>query len=105
MLIDKQGNKAGEIEVLARSPLPREIYDDFAFDSAGNAYVAVHSSSVFKITPEGEQTLLAGGIGSSVFQEPTSVALAKDEKSIYVSTGGAFARDPKTGGQVVQVWL
>lgn len=105
VLIDEQGNKAGEIEVLARSPSSTEIYDDFAFDCAGNAYVAVHSSSVFKITPDGKQTLLAGGVNSSVFQQPTSVALANDEKSIYVSTGGAFAGDPITGGQVVQVWL
>lgn len=105
VLIDKQGNKAGKIEVLARSPSAEEIYDDFAFDCAGNAYVAVHSHSVFKITPDGEQTLLAGGVNSSTFLEPTSVALANDEKSIYVSTGGAFAGDPITGGQLVQVWL
>ncbi|KAI3398215.1 hypothetical protein diail_9692 [Diaporthe ilicicola] len=26
-------------------------------------------------------------------------------RSIYVSTGGAFAGDPRTGGQVVQAWL
>lgn len=102
--IDKQGNKAGEFEVLARSPSPKEIYDDFAFDSAGNAYIAAHSSSVFKVTPDGKQTLLAGGVDSTIFH-PTSVALAKDEKSIYVSTGGAFDGNPKTGGQVVQVWL
>lgn len=103
--IDDDGNKFGEIEVLARSPSAKEIYDDFAFDSAGNAYVAAHPSSVFKITPDGKQTLLAGGIGSSLFHHPTSVALAKDEKSIYVSTGGAFDGNPKTGGQIVQVWL
>ncbi|KAL1878150.1 hypothetical protein Daus18300_002066 [Diaporthe australafricana] len=103
--VDELGNKAGEIEVLARSPSPGEIYDDFAFDRAGNAYVAAHSSSVFKITPDCEQTLLAGGGDSSVFQQPTSVALAGDEKSIYVSTGGAFAGNPRTGGQIVQVWL
>lgn len=105
VLIDEQGNQAGKIEVLARSPSASEIYDDFAFDCAGNAYVAVHSTAVFKITPDGEQTLLAGGANSSTFQEPTSVALANDQKSIYVSTGGAFAGDPITGGQLVQVWL
>lgn len=105
VLIDEQGNQAGEIEVLVRSPSASEIYDDFAFDCAGNAYVAVHSTAVFKITPDGEQTLLAGGVNSSTFSEPTSVALANDQKSIYVSTGGAFAGDPITGGQLVQVWL
>lgn len=102
--IDKEGNKAGEFEVLARSPSPKEIYDDFSFDSAGNAYITAHPSSVFKVTPDGTQTLLAGGGDSSIFH-PTSVALAKDEKSIYVSTGGAFDGNPRTGGQVVQVWL
>lgn len=105
MQIDEEGNKVGEIEVIARSPSAKEIYDDFAFDSAGNAYVAAHPSSVFKIAPNGKQTLLSGGLGSSVFHHPTSVALAKDENSIYVSTGGAFDGDPKTGGQIVQVWI
>lgn len=105
VLIDKHGNKAGEVETLARSPSSGEIYDDFAFDSEGNAYVAAHSSSVFKIAPDGQQTLLAGGVNSSTFHEPTSVAIANDGKSIYVSTGGAFAGNPVTGGQIVQVWL
>ena len=64
--IDEQGNETGKIEVIARSPSPGEIYDDFALDSAGNAYVAVHFFSVLKITPDGKHTLLAGGIDSAI---------------------------------------
>ncbi|KAJ4387597.1 hypothetical protein N0V93_008193 [Gnomoniopsis smithogilvyi] len=105
--IDEEGNQVGAIEVLARSTSASDIYDDFTFDSAGNAYVAVHSSSVFKITPEGVQTLLVGDAqnSSSMLTEPTSVAMANDGTSIYVSTGGGFAATPRTGGQVVQIKL
>lgn len=103
--IDAQGNQTGDIEILARSPSDDDIYDDFTFDSAGNAYIAVHSTSIFKVTPEGVQTVIAGGSNSSLLIEPTSVAMANDEKSIYVSTGGGFAATPKTGGQVVQITL
>ncbi|KAG6358709.1 hypothetical protein INS49_012227 [Diaporthe citri] len=39
------------------TPGGAEICDDFAFDCVGNAYVAVHSSSVFKITPDGKQVV------------------------------------------------
>lgn len=105
--IDESGDQAGDVEVLATSPSPDDIYDDFTFDAAGNAYVAVHSYSVFKISPDGRQTCFAGACGnsSSVLNEPTSVALANDGRSVYVSTGGAFTADPVTGGQLVQVPL
>lgn len=107
--IDEVGNQVGEIEILATSPSSDDIYDDFTFDAAGNAYVAVHSHSVYKVSPDGTQTCFAGDCGgstnSSLLNEPTSVALANDGQSIFVSTGGAFAATPVTGGQVVQIWL
>ncbi|KKY31931.1 hypothetical protein UCDDA912_g08126 [Diaporthe ampelina] len=70
VLIDKHGNKACDMEVLVRHPYPspREIHDDFALDSEGNTYIAAHSSSVFKIAPDGQQTLLAGGMNTSTLK-------------------------------------
>lgn len=103
--IDAFGNRVGDFEILAQSPDATQIYDDFTFDAQGNVYVAVHSTAVFKITPDGKQTTLAGGGSSSIFKEPTSVALANDGKSIYVSTGGNFLASPPLGGQVIQVRL
>ncbi|KAI5917890.1 hypothetical protein F4810DRAFT_694398 [Camillea tinctor] len=105
VLINEYGRPIGDFEVLARSPEALQIYDDFTFDNEGNIYVAVHSSAVFKITPDGVQTTLAGGGSDSLFKEPTSVALANDGKSIYVSTGGNFRATPREGGQVIQVRL
>ncbi|OTA90722.1 hypothetical protein M434DRAFT_33391 [Hypoxylon sp. CO27-5] len=103
--IDQRGSPIGEPKLLARSPDILQIYDDFTFDDEGNAYVAVHSTEVFKITPDGMQTVLAGGGSGSLLKEPTSVALANDGKSIYVSTGGNFRATPREGGQVVQIQL
>lgn len=103
--IDEHGYKIGEFEVLARSPGVTQIYDDFNFDDEGNVFVAVHSTAVFKIAPDGVQTSFAGGLSDATFKEPTSVALARDGKSIYVSTGGNFRASPREGGQVIQVAL
>ncbi|KAK8091029.1 hypothetical protein PG994_000534 [Apiospora phragmitis] len=83
--INEHGRRTGDFEVLARSPDATHIYDDFAFDGAGNAYIATHSSSVFKVTPRGVQTVLVGD-GSEyahLLTEPTSATLALDGKSIY----------------------
>ncbi|KAJ7445541.1 hypothetical protein B0H11DRAFT_430611 [Mycena galericulata] len=96
--IDDDGNNTGPVEVLARHegvPGMGNAFDDFIFDGEGNAYVAMHSSTIVKITPEGVQIAFAGGGESTTFNGPTSAALANDGKSIYVSTG--------YGGQVVNV--
>ncbi|TVY27875.1 hypothetical protein LHYA1_G003043 [Lachnellula hyalina] len=105
--IDGQGNKVGDIETLASLEDVgfSNAYDDFAFDGSGNAYVALHSFSVVKITPEGEQTVFAGGGNSTFFKEPTSVALAGDGKAIFVTTGGATVDGTVYGGQVIKVDL
>ncbi|KAK8036951.1 hypothetical protein PG991_001265 [Apiospora marii] len=103
--IDEWGHCKGDFEVLARSPDAAHIYDDFAFDGAGNAYIATHSSSVFKVTPCGVQTALVddGGRYADLLAEPTSVTLAADGKSIFVSNGGDFRSSPRKGGQILQI--
>ncbi|KAK7957008.1 uncharacterized protein PG986_006230 [Apiospora aurea] len=103
--IDEYGRRRGDFEVLARSPDAAHIYDDFTFDQVGNAYIATHSSSIFKVTPRGVQTLLVGD-GSqyaNLLAEPTSATLALDGKCIYVSTGGDFTSSPRKGGQILQI--
>ncbi|KAK6834058.1 hypothetical protein PG987_008752 [Apiospora arundinis] len=108
--LDEHGRRAvggddDDFEVLVRSPDAAHIYDDFAFDEAGNAYIATHSSSVVKVTLDGVQSILAGDSSeySQLLAEPTSVALALDGKSIYVSTGGEFRSVPRRGGQILQI--
>ncbi|KAI1101191.1 hypothetical protein F4804DRAFT_344136 [Jackrogersella minutella] len=85
--VDENGKRTSEFKILAQSPSASQIYDDFTFDHEGNAYIAVHSSSVIKITPDGVQAIIASSeSGDVAFKEPTSVALANDGKSIYVVT-------------------
>ncbi|KAI1736607.1 hypothetical protein F4680DRAFT_451696 [Xylaria scruposa] len=104
--IDENGSNTGDVEILAcLDDMPDGVsYGDFGFDSAGNAFVAVHPSSVHKITPEGAQSIFAGGVNST-FLEPTSVVVSNDGKSIYISTAGIDSGFPVTGGQVLKVQL
>lgn len=99
VLIDKDGNKVGPVKTLAQI---NGAPDDFCFDKAGNAYVAVHPSSVVKITPAGVVTTIGEG---DLFEQPTSVALANDGASIYVSTGGTVIGNATYGGQIIQITL
>lgn len=103
--LDAKGYPTGTIEKIAQLDGPITVenaYDDFTFDREGNAYVTLHSSTIVKITPDGEQSTFAGGNSSTTFLEPTSAVLANDGKSIYVSTGGNYDSGAG-GGQVVQV--
>lgn len=105
--INPDGSKAGNAEILARlsgTLSTTNAYDDFAFDNQGNAYVAVHSYLVMKITPDGVQTPIAGtGGNNTFFKEPTSATLSCNGKSVYFSTGGTTINGVVYGGQVVQV--
>lgn len=102
--IDQAGNKVGCFETLATLPnvtMDGNLYDDFGIDSRESAYVAIHPNSVNKIAKDGTQTLLAGGEDSDLVQDPTAVAMANDERSIYIATGGGTVG----GGQVIKVRL
>ncbi|KAI0195943.1 hypothetical protein F4808DRAFT_324500 [Astrocystis sublimbata] len=106
--IDGAGDKIGDIEVLASLGSVANVsnaYDDFDFDDRGNVYIAVHSASVNKVTPNGEQSLFAGGSNDTTFQQPTSVATAVDGRSIFVTTGGAVIGNKTYGGQIINVKL
>ncbi|KAH8697264.1 hypothetical protein BGW36DRAFT_164629 [Talaromyces proteolyticus] len=95
VLVDQDGNKAGAVEIVAYID---GAPDDFCFDGDGNAYIAVHPSSVVKITPWGVVTTIGEG---DLFLQPTSVVLANDAASLYVSTGG----NGTSGGQILRIWL
>ncbi|KAI8626298.1 hypothetical protein F5Y19DRAFT_226491 [Xylariaceae sp. FL1651] len=106
--IDENGTNTGKVEILAHPGCRSDegnSYDDFAFDDEGNVFVAVHPSSINKITPGGAESTFAGDESSETFLEPTSVVISNDKKSLYVSTGGKDTGFPISGGQVVKVQL
>ncbi|KAK0717777.1 hypothetical protein B0T26DRAFT_676042 [Lasiosphaeria miniovina] len=90
--IDAKGNVVGALHViraLTGAIGLSNAYDDFAVDAAGNAYVALHHSSVVKITPAGVQTLIAGGEGvATVVAAPTAVQLSLDGCELFVTQAG-----------------
>ncbi|KAI0403954.1 hypothetical protein F4802DRAFT_598575 [Xylaria palmicola] len=103
--IDENGTNTGDVEILAcLDDMPDEsaAYGDFSFDSEGNAFVAVHPSSIHRITPDGAQSVFAGG-ANSTFLEPTSVVLSNNGKSLYISTAGEDTGYPISGGQLLKV--
>jgi hypothetical protein len=106
--LDAQGYLAGEPEIVAQ--LDGDItldrtYDDFDFDKDGNAYVTMHPATLMKITPSGEQTVFAGGPGTSTLRHPTSAVFSKEENAVYVSTGGDWENVTGGGGQIVKIQL
>ncbi|MCJ1460110.1 hypothetical protein MMC28_010489 [Mycoblastus sanguinarius] len=108
--IDHNGNKVGDAQVLATLPQPParadNAYDDFIFDHAGNAYVALHSSSYVKITPKGDQAVFLNETGYSPgLIEPTSAALSLDGMTLYLCTAGTTVGTTVYGGQVFKVGL
>lgn len=112
--IDNDGNKTGEIEIIARlKGEPAGLghaYDDFTFDDGGNAYIATHLNELVKITKDGVQSTFAGGGNDkNTFRAPTSAATARDGKSIYVATGGMVPGETESGwvfnGQIIKVAL
>ncbi|RWA04199.1 hypothetical protein EKO27_g10904 [Xylaria grammica] len=104
--IDANGTNTGDVEILARLNETfgdaASSYDDFSFDGEGNAFVAVHPSSVHKITPDGAQSVFAGGLNSTLL-EPTSAIVSNDGKAVYISTAGKDTGYPISGGQVLRV--
>ncbi|RSL56212.1 hypothetical protein CEP54_008929 [Fusarium duplospermum] len=100
--IDQFGNKAGKVEIIAQLPSgPAAAPDDFVMDKHDNAYVTFWKNSLLKITPDGERfTVLEGDVLAS----PTSSALSRDGRKVYVGTAGQGS-ETVSGGQVVEVRL
>lgn len=100
---DTLGTATGPVETIATLPANLTAYDDFALDGAGNAWVATHPSTLLKISPSGEQSVV-GGPDLAVFNDPTSAAFGRGSEAqkclLYVVTAG---ENGKTSGQVVAV--
>ncbi|CAM1509888.1 Fc.00g002230.m01.CDS01 [Cosmosporella sp. VM-42] len=106
--ISANGDRAGNVEKIVSVPDPDaagESYDDFAISHDGTAYVSLHTSYLAQITPDGKQTLIAGGDNGVPLYDPTSAALSKDGKKVYFTTGGTTVNGNVEGGQVVEVLL
>lgn len=101
--VTAKGDRAGEIEEIFRLPEGNfGIFDDFALSKKGVAYVTTHWDSLTAVTLDGESTVLIGpDTHDVVLESPTSAVLSKDEKTLYIVTGGLDG----AGGQVVSLRL
>ncbi|KAJ7089085.1 hypothetical protein C8R44DRAFT_648973 [Mycena epipterygia] len=94
--------QAGAVEVLGTVQPPSGIYDDFAIDAEGRAWVTMHPGALTLFYPlKNERWTQENAAGDpegshAVFTEPTSAAFGRgvNGKTLYVTTGG---------GQVVSV--
>ncbi|PNY26169.1 Uncharacterized protein TCAP_03893 [Tolypocladium capitatum] len=101
--IDEFGNRKGPVEEIVRLPASSGLMpDDFSMFYNGTMFVAAHPNSVLKILPDGTWTALVGGDSAAKLDGPTSTALTRDGKTLYVVTGGTGSG---RGGQVVAVTL
>lgn len=100
-IIDEEATRFGKLEILIRFPDATRVLDDFIFAKDGTAYIAYPPNDVIKVEPNGKYALLGLAQSSVKLDDPTSVALSKDEKTLYVTTRGANGQ----GGQVAAVYL
>jgi hypothetical protein len=104
--IEPTGELAGEPEVISRlvnnSTVPM-AYDDFTRAANGDFYVAQHPQYLFKISPDGRQTVVLDGSTSIVPRAPTAAAASSDLSTVYVVTGGSQTEGDIAGGQVIEL--
>ncbi|OAQ72776.1 six-bladed beta-propeller, TolB-like protein [Pochonia chlamydosporia 170] len=103
--IDDFGDKTGDLEIITTLPLnPPKVPDDFSIAKDGTIYLGAHVDTLVKITPNGQWTALVEGSSAGFYLDgPTSTALSKDEKTVYVTTSGGGQTGK--GGQIVAVHL
>lgn len=101
--ITNQGTADGIVRIISHPLTSSDIYDDFTFDSTGNAYVTTHPNSIVKIHPSGKESLFAGN--NSAFDQPTSAAFGRgsseQECLLYVVSAGT--RTTPVSGQIISV--
>jgi len=86
----------GAIQVIAAAatfPVNPSYYgfDDFAFDTTGNAWMATNPSrSIVKISSRGRQVVKAGGLGNTMLGGCTSLQFGRglDSNILYVNVNG-----------------
>nr|GAT52169.1 predicted protein [Mycena chlorophos] len=82
------------------------VYDDFAIDASGRAWVATHPGSITLFTPRGNtytetDAIVGDRSDSNVFKVPTSAAFGrttKDSSTLYVTTDGGQVIAVNTSG-------
>lgn len=92
--IDELGNVTGDVEIVARNAGvgANVAYDDFDFDrTTGTAYLTQHPDSVHKVNKDGTLEIFAGG-SYDIFQEPTSLVVSADGRSMYVACPGRMGQ-------------
>ncbi|OQN98392.1 hypothetical protein B0A48_15660 [Cryoendolithus antarcticus] len=71
--------------------------DDFTFDQGGKIWLATASSSLVKLDLTSKrQTLIAGEPGSLALVGSTAAKLARDGRTLYITTNGGIS-DPVNG--------
>jgi gluconolactonase len=65
--------------------LPRHVPDGLAFDVAGNLYISCYTPDViYRLSPEGDLSILAEDWESVTFATPTNIAFAGPERRTLV---------------------
>ncbi|KAJ5689528.1 hypothetical protein N7462_003920 [Penicillium macrosclerotiorum] len=105
--VSADGLKFGAIQVISRlnAGTTGDDWDDFAIDTEGVAYVAQPDNAIARISPDGQQTIVAGGGSSNIIIGPTSVQIANGGELLYVTTRGGTVDGFSYSGQVLQVQL
>ncbi|KAJ6783607.1 hypothetical protein PWT90_05283 [Aphanocladium album] len=100
--IDAFGNPLSALEIMVQYETPRSP-DDFGVARNGSVFGAIPLDSVSKVAPGNgayEVTYLVDE--NEKFQRPTAAILSRDEKTVYVSTGGRN-QEGEEGGQIFAV--
>ena len=101
--ITKDGSAAGEVQVLYRVTQGSYIFDDFAMDWAGSAWIATHPNEVTQVTVEGKQRNITADEPNRDMTQPTSVVFGRgskqEERKLYITTSGSDT----VGGQVFSI--
>ncbi|VDB90474.1 unnamed protein product [Peniophora sp. CBMAI 1063] len=103
--ITDDGYPDGDIEIIATLNDTAYDWDDFVINPVtGIAYVAQANSAVASIAPDGTQSIILGGENSTVIVGPTSITLALDNTTAYVTSRGGTVGDStfQYSGQVVE---
>lgn len=101
--INHEGTATGRaVEVVNDFP-GGNIYDDFALDSKGNAFIANHPDAITEVTCDGPQYTIAN---SSMYAQPSSAIFSKGvgaDCTLYFVTAGDGQSDPIVSGHVYSI--
>lgn len=108
--IHANGTAAGPAKLIAPAP-PGTMFDDFALNGHGDAFVATQfGDSIVEVSVNGSTRIIAGVVNTTEIAEPSSAQFgrtAADRHVLYVTTAGGqgypIDGDVVVGGQVVAV--